>query len=55
MKQEDGFGTIEVVILLAILVGLALLFKNQITIFVENILNDIVSKDFSLRYLHVFY
>ena len=55
MKQEDGFGTIEVVILLAILVGLALLFKNQITVSVENILNDIVSKDFSLGYLHAFY
>ncbi|MBI9014838.1 MAG: hypothetical protein JEZ08_21595 [Clostridiales bacterium] len=55
MKQEDGFGTIEVVILLAILVGLALLFKNQITVFVENILNDIVSKDFSLGHFHAFY
>lgn len=49
MSNEDGFGTIEVVILLAILVGLALLFKNQITIFVENILNDIVKQDFSMR------
>jgi len=55
MKQEDGFGTIEVVILLAILVGVALLFKNQITIFVENILNDIVTKDFSLEYIYAFY
>ncbi len=47
MKREDGFGTIEVVILLAILVGIALIFKNQITIFVEDILNDIVKQDFS--------
>jgi len=55
MKREDGFGTIEVVILLAIIVGLALLFKTQITIFVENILNDIVSKDFSLVDFHAFF
>jgi len=55
MKQEDGFGTIEVVILLAILVGIALLFKNQITVFVENLLNDIVNKDFSLEYIYAFY
>ncbi len=47
MKREDGFGTIEVVILLAILVGIALIFKNQITLFVEDILNDIVKQDFS--------
>jgi|LGOV01.1.fsa_nt_gb hypothetical protein len=47
--KEDGFGTIEVVILLAILVGIALIFKNQITLFVESILNDIVNQDFSLR------
>ena len=46
--REDGFGTIEVVILLAILVGIALIFKNQITLFVESILNDIVNQDFSL-------
>ena len=49
MMKEDGFGTIEVVILLAILVGIALIFKNQITLFVESILNDIVNQDFSLR------
>lgn len=55
MKREDGFGTIEVVILLAIVVGLALLFKTQITNFVENILNDIVTKDFSLVDLHAFF
>lgn len=47
-KNEEGFGTIEVIILLAIVVGIALIFKNQITTFVENILNDIVNQDFSL-------
>jgi hypothetical protein len=50
--KEDGFGTVEVVILLAILVGIALIFKNQITLFVESILNDIVTQDFSLRALY---
>lgn len=52
MNREEGFGTIEVVILLAILVGLALLFKNQITAFVENILNDIIKQDFGLGYFY---
>lgn len=46
LSKEDGFGTIEVVIILAILVGLALLFKDQITGFVNRILIDIVNTDF---------
>ncbi|MCH4887765.1 hypothetical protein EZV73_09280 [Acidaminobacter sp. JC074] len=47
MRKEDGFGTIEVVILLAILVGIALIFKEQITEFVEGILEDTLKHDFS--------
>lgn len=46
--KEDGFGTIEVVILLAILVGIALIFKDQITLFVEGLLEDIVNQEFSM-------
>jgi len=52
--REDGFGTIEVVILLAILVGIALIFKDQITLFVEGLLEDIVNQDFSLVSKNVF-
>lgn len=55
MDNEKGFGTIEIVILLAIVVGLALLFKNQITVFVENILNDIVNKDFTSGVFNAFF
>ncbi len=46
--SEEGFGTIEIVILLAILVGIALIFKTQITAFVEGIIESIVAKDFSV-------
>lgn len=53
LKNENGFGTIELVIILAILVGIALLFKTQITAFVENIINDIVDKDFTAGILYV--
>lgn len=48
IKHEDGFGTIEVIILLAILVGIALLFKTEITSFVEGILDNIVEQDFNI-------
>ncbi len=44
LKDESGMGTIEIVVIIAILVGLALIFKDGITSFVnrlmENIWND---------------
>jgi len=46
LKDTSGFGTIEVIILLAIVVGIALLFKTQITTFVESILDNIVNQSF---------
>lgn len=30
VRKEDGMGVIEVVLIIVVLVGLALLFKNQI-------------------------
>lgn len=36
-EEEDGLGTVEIVVIIAILVGLALLFKNAIGNFVGNI------------------
>lgn len=40
-KKEDGLGTVEIVLLIAILVGLALIFKNIIVGFVKNVLANI--------------
>ena len=37
MKQEDGVGVIEVVLILVGLIGLVIIFKGQIT----SLLNDI--------------
>lgn len=37
-KNEEGMGTVEIVIITAILVGLALLFREQIITFLNNIL-----------------
>jgi Flp pilus assembly pilin Flp len=41
IKEEDGLGTVEIVVIIAILIGIALLFKNQIFAFVKNLLNEI--------------
>lgn len=53
LKDKTGLGTIEIVILLAILVGIALLFKNQITQLVNGILEDIMKQDFQVVMAYV--
>ena len=44
MNRNNGFGTIEAVILIAILIGLAILFRGYIIKFVEMIF-DAIFKD----------
>lgn len=36
--EEDGMGTVEVVIIVAVLVGVALIFKDGITNFATNLM-----------------
>ncbi len=45
LKEEDGLGTVEIVLLIAILVGLALAFKKSIVEFVNGILKGIQGKE----------
>ena len=40
-SDQDGFGTLELVLLLCVLIALALLFKNTIVTFVSNMLKTI--------------
>ncbi len=42
-KKNAGFGTVELVILVAILVGIALLFRGQITDFVNDVMGGVFS------------
>lgn len=39
LKDEDGMGTIEIVIIIAVLVALALLFKDKIGEFAEELMD----------------
>lgn len=41
LVEEDGLGTVELVIIIAILVGVALIFKKAIFSFVNQILDRI--------------
>lgn len=40
-SEEDGLGTVEIVIIIAILVGLAMIFRKQIYSFVNQIFRSI--------------
>lgn len=45
IKDEDGISTVEIVVLIAILVGIALLFKDSIVSFVKKIINNFINAD----------
>ncbi|MCL7748012.1 Flp1 family type IVb pilin [Halalkalibacter alkaliphilus] len=40
-KDEEGLGTLEILLIVAVLVGVALLFGNTIAEWVQNILGGI--------------
>jgi Flp pilus assembly pilin Flp len=40
-REEDGLGTVEIVIIIAVLVGLALIFRKQIYALVNQIFDRI--------------
>jgi len=41
ITEEDGMGTVEVIIIIAVLVGVALLFRKQLIIFVNGIISNL--------------
>lgn len=41
LREDDGIGVIEVVLILVVLVGLVIIFKKQITTLLENIFKEI--------------
>jgi len=45
LVEEDGLGTVELVLLIAVLVGLALIFKTAIADFVRTALAKIKGND----------
>ncbi len=40
LKEEDGMGTVEIILIIVVLIGLVVIFKKQIT----TILNTIMRK-----------
>lgn len=42
--EEDGMGTVEVILIIVVLVGLVIIFKDQITKIVDNLFDKITSQ-----------
>lgn len=45
LKEEDGLGTVEIVVIIAVLVGIALIFRDAIIKFVTDIMKSVFADD----------
>jgi len=45
LKNEDGMGTVEIVIIIAVLVGLALIFRDAILDFASGVIESLFAND----------
>jgi len=41
LRNNDGIGTVEIILILVVLIALVLIFKNQITSLAQNIFSQI--------------
>lgn len=44
MLEEEGIGVVEIILILVILIGLVIIFKDRMTALVNNIFSSITSK-----------
>lgn len=44
LKEEDGIGTVEIILILVVLIGLVIIFKKQLTSLVNDIFSKITSQ-----------
>jgi hypothetical protein len=47
-KEEDAIGVVEIILILVVLIGLVIIFKNQLVSLVKNILSKITSQSNSI-------
>lgn len=48
VKEEDGIGTVEMILILVVLISLVIIFKEQLTQLVNDIFSQITSKSSSI-------
>lgn len=44
LREEDGMGTVEIILIIVVLVGLVIIFQEQITEIVNSIFSKITSQ-----------
>lgn len=44
IKEEDGMGTVELILIIVVLISLVIIFKEQLTKLVESIFEKIVNQ-----------
>lgn len=44
LREEDGMGTVEIILIIVVLVGLVILFQDQITSIVQNLFKKITTR-----------
>lgn len=43
-REEDGMGTVEIILIIVVLIGLVIIFKNQLNDLVTDIFSKITSQ-----------
>lgn len=44
LREEDGMGTVEIILIIVVLVGLVIIFRDQITKIVNSIFTKIITQ-----------
>ena len=48
LQEEDAVGVVEIILILVVLIALVMIFKDQLTSLVENILSKITKQSNSI-------
>lgn len=48
LQEEDAVGVVEIILILVVFIGLVMIFKDQLTSLVENILSKITKQSNSI-------
>ena len=48
LQEEDAVGVVEIILILVVLIGLVMIFKDQLTSLVENILSKTTKQSNSI-------
>lgn len=43
LREEEGMGTVEIILIIVVLIGLVIIFKNQLRSLVETVFEKITS------------